>query len=77
MDGQKISKDHLDSVLTVDANNDLQLFCSSRYGCTVSHKKNLPLHIGEICLYQKLRVSTYLYDQALCLVDHHNRDNQL
>ena len=30
-DGQKVSKDHLDLVLAVDANNDLQLFCSSRY----------------------------------------------
>ena len=30
-DDQKVSKDHLDLVLAVDANNDLQLFCSSRY----------------------------------------------
>jgi hypothetical protein len=32
-DGRKLSKDHLDSVLTVDANNELQLFCSCRYDC--------------------------------------------
>ena len=49
-DGQKVSKDHLDLVLAVDANNDLQLFCSSRYKTiSLSLRKTLErFKLGEV-----------------------------
>ncbi|CAB4005181.1 uncharacterized protein LOC110065605, partial [Paramuricea clavata] len=59
-DGQKVSKDHLDSVLTVDANNSLQLFCSSSKDGSIKIWNNGKVLVREIIMDKTLTAVCFL-----------------
>ncbi|XP_028398309.1 uncharacterized protein LOC114521934 [Dendronephthya gigantea] len=60
VDCQKVSKDHLDSVFTVDANDNLQLFCSSsKDGCIKIWNNNKVL-LREIIMDKTLTSVCFL-----------------